>query len=245
MNEPIYHITIREQWDDALVTGVYRDESLVEEGFIHCSLAHQIVPVANRYFQGVHNLVLLEINPDRIIAEIKLETSHNDEYPHVYGPIPCDAVVKVYKLDTDVAGVFRLPPEIDDAVAGIVIDRLDHLVLTVANIQNTCEFYHDILGMDIETFGEGRISLRFGIQKINLHLLGSEVNPHALAPKPGSADLCFITHTPLQKVIGNLKMKEIGIEIGPVKRIGAAGPLESVYFRDPDGNLIELSNIVE
>ncbi|MEZ2130959.1 MULTISPECIES: VOC family protein [unclassified Sinorhizobium] len=126
----------------------------------------------------------------------------------------------------------------------IRIDHLDHLVLTVANIEKTCDFYSHVLGMTIETFGEGRKALVFGRQKINLHQAGREFEPKARHPVPGSADLCFIAETPLQDVISHLGSAGVGIEEGPVNRTGATGPIQSVYFRDPDDNLIEVSNAV-
>jgi catechol 2,3-dioxygenase-like lactoylglutathione lyase family enzyme len=122
------------------------------------------------------------------------------------------------------------------------IDRLDHLVLTVADIDQTVAFYVGVLGMEEVTFGAGRRALAFGRQKINLHPRGAGVKPHARAPAPGSADLCFIADTPLEEVSATLREKGIVIELGPVERTGAAGKMRSVYFRDPDGNLIEVSN---
>ena len=125
------------------------------------------------------------------------------------------------------------------------IDRLDHLVLTVKSIERTCEFYANALGMDAVTFGEGRKALVFGTQKINLHEYGKEFEPKAHHPTPGSADLCFITSTPLADVIEHLHRCGVEIIEGPVKRTGAVGQMLSVYFRDPDLNLIEVSNYVE
>jgi catechol 2,3-dioxygenase-like lactoylglutathione lyase family enzyme len=124
----------------------------------------------------------------------------------------------------------------------IAIDRLDHLVLTVANIERTCAFYSDVLGMTIETFDEGRKALRFGAQKINLHLAGHEFEPKALRPTPGSADFCFIAATSLSAIEKHLADCGVAIELGPVKRTGATGPILSVYIRDPDDNLIEIAN---
>jgi catechol 2,3-dioxygenase-like lactoylglutathione lyase family enzyme len=126
----------------------------------------------------------------------------------------------------------------------IRIDHLDHLVLTVASIDESCDFYARVLGMGVETFGEGRKALAFGNQKINLHRAGHEFEPKAKRPTPGSADLCFISNTPLDDVIAHLKAERVVIEEGPVRRTGATGPILSVYFRDPDQNLIEVSNIV-
>ncbi len=121
------------------------------------------------------------------------------------------------------------------------IDRLDHLVLTVADIDATADFYTSVLGMTAVEFGGGRTALSFGRSKINLHRAGHEFEPKALRPTPGSADLCLITPDPLEQVIGELATHGVPIEEGPVKRTGATGPILSVYFRDPDQNLIEVS----
>lgn len=126
----------------------------------------------------------------------------------------------------------------------IVIDRLDHLVLTVASIDRTAVFYERVLGMERIGFGAGRTALRFGRQKINLHQAGREFEPKADTPTPGSADLCFISNTPVEQVVAHLRSCEVAIEEGPVPRTGAEHPILSVYFRDPDGNLIEVSNVV-
>ena len=122
------------------------------------------------------------------------------------------------------------------------IEGLDHLVLTVTNIDDTCDFYERVLGMEHVVFGEGRHALIFGTQKINLHEAGREFEPRAAAPTPGSADLCFWTQTQLDEVIEHLQEAEMVVEQGPVRRTGARGPIISVYLRDPDGNLIEISN---
>lgn len=122
------------------------------------------------------------------------------------------------------------------------VSRLDHLVLTVANIKRAAEFYSRVLGMDVVIFGEGRTALRFGTSKINLHQAGEEFEPKARRPTPGSADLCFVVDTPLAEVTARLAAQDVAIEEGPVERTGAIGPIRSVYLRDPDGNLIELSN---
>lgn len=125
------------------------------------------------------------------------------------------------------------------------ISHLDHLVLTVADLDATVDFYTRVLGMQAVTFGEGRQALAFGNQKINLHQAGHEFEPKAARPTPGSADLCFIVATPLEQVIAHLEAQQIAIVEGPVKRTGATGPIRSVYLRDPDHNLIELSNPLE
>ncbi len=122
------------------------------------------------------------------------------------------------------------------------IDRLDHLVLTVADIGRTCDFYARVLGMEVVTFGTGRKALTFGNQKINLHQFGKEIDPKAIRPTPGSADLCFIARTPVAEVKQELDALGIQIEEGPVPRTGATGPITSIYIRDPDQNLVEISN---
>ncbi|HEY9763554.1 MAG TPA: VOC family protein [Trichocoleus sp.] len=121
------------------------------------------------------------------------------------------------------------------------IAQLDHLVLTVNDLAATCQFYSD-LGMEVITFGSGRTALQFGQQKINLHLVGAEIAPHAHCPQAGSADLCFLVETPLVDAIAHLQARGIPILLGPVLRTGAAGPVESIYLRDPDGNLVELAS---
>ncbi len=124
------------------------------------------------------------------------------------------------------------------------IDAIDHVVLTVRDLDRTCDFYQSVLGFEVVTFGAGRRGLRFGRQKLNLHLYGKEFEPKAQHPTPGSVDLCFITSTPLDDVRGELAQKKIPIEVGPVERVGAVGTLLSVYVRDPDHNLIEIANYV-
>lgn len=121
------------------------------------------------------------------------------------------------------------------------IDRLDHLVLTVASIENTCDFYQRVLAMESQDFGAGRVALKFGRQKINLHEKGNEFEPRAKLPTPGSADLCFITDARIEDVITHLHASNVSLEEGPVERTGATGAIMSVYFRDPDKNLIEVS----
>ena len=121
------------------------------------------------------------------------------------------------------------------------VEQLDHLVLTVKNIEATCDFYHRVLGMDIVTFGSGRKALSFGVQKINLHQWGHELEPKAHCPMPGSADLCFIVNQPMNIVTHHLNTCGIDIIDGPVARTGARGTMQSVYFRDVDHNLIEVA----
>lgn len=124
-----------------------------------------------------------------------------------------------------------------------MIDRLDHLVLTVRDIEATCRFYEQVLGMKAVTFGNGRWALQYGQQKINLHQAGLEFEPKAKHPVPGSADLCFITSVPLEQIESHILACGIEIVEGPVQRTGAMGPIISVYVRDPDENLIEISNV--
>lgn len=124
------------------------------------------------------------------------------------------------------------------------IDSLDHLVLTVASIPATVRFYTEALGMCVETFGQGRTALRFGEQKINLHESGREFEPKADRPTPGSGDLCFLTSVPLAEVLAHLEALDIPVLEGPVRRTGASAPILSLYLGDPDGNLIEVSNIL-
>jgi catechol 2,3-dioxygenase-like lactoylglutathione lyase family enzyme len=126
----------------------------------------------------------------------------------------------------------------------VVIDRFDHVVLTVADVERTCTFYSRALCMEVQTFGAGRKALVFGRQKINLHQQGKEIDPKARRPTPGSADLCLIAATPVDAVLAHLQANGIMIEQGPVPRTGATGPIRSIYFRDPDENLIEVSNYV-
>ncbi|AMO41951.1 virulence protein [Acinetobacter sp. BEC1-S18-ESBL-01] len=124
------------------------------------------------------------------------------------------------------------------------ISHLDHLVLTVSNIESTCHFYQTVLGFEVITFKDDRKALKFGNQKINLHQQGNEFEPKALQPTPGSADLCFISDTPISEVVAHLNQLNIQIEEGPIERTGAMHPILSVYIRDPDQNLIEISNIL-
>jgi len=125
-----------------------------------------------------------------------------------------------------------------------MLQRLDHLVLTVADLDRTIAFYTKVLGMAEVTFGAGRRALRFGDQKINLHQAGAEFKPHAAAPTRGSADLCFITATPLVQAMAHVRDCGVAIEVGPVMRTGATGAIESFYVRDPDGNLVEVASYV-
>jgi catechol 2,3-dioxygenase-like lactoylglutathione lyase family enzyme len=122
------------------------------------------------------------------------------------------------------------------------ITSIDHIVLTVKDIDTTVKFYESVLGMTVEAFGEGRLALKFGDQKINLHKHGHEFEPKANMPAPGSEDLCFITTTELKVAMAHVQSMGIDIIEGPVLRTGATGPIMSFYLRDPDGNLIEVAN---
>ncbi|MEZ2298302.1 VOC family protein [Variovorax sp. RCC_210] len=122
-----------------------------------------------------------------------------------------------------------------------MIDHLDHLVLTTAHEDACIRFYTDVLGMALESFGAGRKAFRFGNQKINLHVKGHEFEPKAQLPTPGSLDLCFIASVPLEAVVARLKAHEVPVLEGPVMRTGATSRIRSVYVRDPDQNLIEIS----
>lgn len=122
------------------------------------------------------------------------------------------------------------------------IESLDHLVITASDPAATVRFYTRVLGMTEQTFGSGRTALLFGSSKINVHQAGHEFEPKADVPTPGSADLCFLVSTPIADVVEQLHAAGVSIVEGPVTRTGATGPILSVYVRDPDGNLIELSN---
>ena len=122
------------------------------------------------------------------------------------------------------------------------VNRLDHLVLTVANIDTTVEFYQRVMGMEKVVFKGSRVALAYGQQKINLHQSGQEFEPKAGRVQPGSADLCFIIDDSLEQAAAHLQQCGVAIEEGPVERTGATGPIVSLYFRDPDQNLIEVSN---
>jgi catechol 2,3-dioxygenase-like lactoylglutathione lyase family enzyme len=124
---------------------------------------------------------------------------------------------------------------------GLGVVALDHLVLTVADLDATVRFYRDGLGMRLETFGEGRSALHVGAQKINLHVAGREFEPKAMRPTPGSADLCFLTERPLAEIGEHLAALGHPVVEGPVGRTGAQGLIVSIYVRDPDGNLIEIA----
>ncbi len=123
------------------------------------------------------------------------------------------------------------------------IASLDHLVLTVADVRETVAFY-ERLGMRLEVFGDNRLALRFGRQKLNLHQAGQERTPHAGVTRPGSADLCFLIEGELEAAERELRAAQVQIELGPVERAGAEGAIRSLYLRDPDGNLVEISEAI-
>jgi catechol 2,3-dioxygenase-like lactoylglutathione lyase family enzyme len=122
-----------------------------------------------------------------------------------------------------------------------MIDHIDHIVLTTRDLQGCIRFYTEVLGMKLERFSENRLALKFGSQKLNLHEWGKEFTPRAHVAAPGSLDLCFIAAIPLEKVIENLQKNGIPILEGPVAKTGAQGAIRSVYVRDPDLNLVEIS----
>jgi catechol 2,3-dioxygenase-like lactoylglutathione lyase family enzyme len=142
----------------------------------------------------------------------------------------------------------RAWPQEPDAGAGaqsplpVSVSGLDHLVLTVTDPDRSIAFYQRVLGMRPVTFGAGRRALEFGASKINLHLAGQEIAPHAARPMPGSADLCLVTSAPPERVLAHLDAEHVPVEQGPVPRTGALGPITSVYVRDPDDNLIEIAS---
>jgi catechol 2,3-dioxygenase-like lactoylglutathione lyase family enzyme len=138
----------------------------------------------------------------------------------------------------------RSAPSFNQEFAMPLIDHLDHLVLTCVDPEATRHFYTQVMQMELETFGAGRLAFRFGNQKINLHVRGSEFEPKAHVPVPGALDLCFIAAVPLDDVIRHLNKVEWPIIEGPVERTGATQKIRSVYVRDPDLNLIEISELL-
>lgn len=125
----------------------------------------------------------------------------------------------------------------------IKIDSLDHLVLTVRDLEATCRFYERVLGMERRSFGDGRTALHFGRQKLNLHEADRPIDPNVRHATPGSADLCFLTAMPMAEVASCLAAEGVAVITGPGERVGAVGRLESVYVYDPDENLIEIANL--
>ena len=124
-----------------------------------------------------------------------------------------------------------------------MITSIDHFVLTCADVDATIDFYVRVLGMTAESFGAGRRALSFGNQKINLHQAGAEFEPKARVATPGSGDFCLLSDLPVAEIAAHLAAEGVEVIEGPVEKIGAAGALVSIYFRDPDGNLVEVSNL--
>ncbi len=123
------------------------------------------------------------------------------------------------------------------------VTDIDHLVLYATDVDRTCEFYADLLGVaTVEEFDGGRVGLSFGTTKLNIHPAGDEYDPHAAEPVPGSADFCLIVDEPIRAVKQHLKDAGVEIDAGPVSKVGARGPMQSVYVRDPDGNLVECAH---
>ena len=125
------------------------------------------------------------------------------------------------------------------------LDSIDHIVLTVKDIEKSVAFYTSVFGMQMRMFGEERVALFFGKQKINLHKAGEELLPHAQHPTSGSTDICLLTNTPLKEAMQEVSKHNVPIEEGPVQRSGAQGDIFSFYIRDPAGNLIEIANRME
>ncbi|GAA3516085.1 hypothetical protein GCM10022220_65180 [Actinocatenispora rupis] len=162
--------------------------------------------------------------------------AHNAELAERYGPALRELLVRCDRLLSAPARAAR-----DEALA-VRVTALDHLVLTVADADRTTEFYRRVMGMRPVVFGGGRRALAFGSSKINLHVVGHEVVPHAARPTPGSADLCLLVDATPDALLAHLAACGVVVEEGPVPRTGARGPITSVYLRDPDGNLVELSS---
>lgn len=137
------------------------------------------------------------------------------------------------------------PPPPTDAPAPFALEGLDHLVLTVADVDVSSAFYQRVLGMREVRFGPGRVAVHFGAHKLNLHPRGGEFAPHASRPTPGSADFCVITTDPIERVSAHLQACGVVVELGPVTKTGALGAMTSLYLRDPDGNLVEVARYDE
>jgi anti-anti-sigma factor len=185
--------------------------------------------------RAVASGTVLRIAVTDLIIRRTLSLSGIDHLISIYPSL--DAALAAAEQPAATASAPGRPPRL----SAVRIDRLDHLVLTVASIDATVDFYTRVLGMKAVKFGAGRTALTFGRTKINLHQSGHEFEPRADRPTPGSADLCLITTDPLDQVIGELGAHGVPVEEGPVDRAGATGAILSVYFRDPDKNLIEVS----
>ena len=122
-----------------------------------------------------------------------------------------------------------------------LVTALDHLVLTVADVEASARFYAEVLGMAVARSDAGRVALEFGVQKINLHPAAAPYEPHAALASPGTGDVCFVTTRALDEIVRRVEAAGVPIELGPVERSGARGPIDSIYFRDLDGNLIEVA----
>lgn len=125
------------------------------------------------------------------------------------------------------------------------LEGLDHIVLTVADVERTCHFYGELLGLEILRYAHGRRAVLFGGQKISLHQHGREFEPHSREPTPGAVELCFIATEPVTQVADELERKGVDILLPPHPRTGARGALQSLFLYDPDGNLVEISNYVD
>jgi catechol 2,3-dioxygenase-like lactoylglutathione lyase family enzyme len=169
---------------------------------------------------------------------------HNPDLAARYGPDLADLLTRsrgLLSAPAQAACTRLLGPYAPGPVEGPLVGGLDHLVLTVADIEASIAFYVRVLGMRPVTFAGGRRALAFGTSKINLHRAGRELLPHAARPTPGSADLCLVTPHPQSRILRHLAAHGVPVEAGPVPRTGALGPFTSTYLRDPDGNLVEIS----
>jgi catechol 2,3-dioxygenase-like lactoylglutathione lyase family enzyme len=175
----------------------------------------------------------------RVIESGKVGHRHTLRCPSRSAPFPVSGKESAQLTSIQHYRLRKKFPDVNNTAMKIA--RLDHLVLTVRDIEETCRFYSTILGMEVVTFGAGRRALSFGNQKLNLHEAGREFEPHAEKPTPGSADLCFICAVPLSNVVDHLRACATPLVEGPVERSGATGKILSVYLRDPDKNLIEIS----
>lgn len=160
-------------------------------------------------------------------------------------PSAINCIKRLPRPTTELRNCFTTQSGIHKEQNVITVDRIDHLVLTVNSIEHTISFYSQVFGMEVIHFGTGRKALKFGNQKFNLHEQGKEFLPKAKVPMPGSVDICLVTKHELQGVFDHLKELGVDIEEGPVQRTGAVGGILSLYFRDPDGNLIEVSNYID
>jgi catechol 2,3-dioxygenase-like lactoylglutathione lyase family enzyme len=164
---------------------------------------------------------------------------------------PVRQLVSLFIAALSLGALLQVTPAVAAAIAppgapvAGMIDHVDHIVVTASDPQATIHFYTEVMGMHLEKFGEGRVAFTFGNQKINMHVRGHEIEPKAHLPVPGSLDLCVIASVPLDQVIAHLKAVNWPLVDGPVARTGARGSIRSVYLRDPDLNLIEISEYVQ